>query len=423
MIKKFHTVICGSGPAGLAAALASIKAKRRTLLLEKNPEAGRKLLASGSGKCNFSNNLPEDVFMSSFGRNGRFMTEALRFFGQEKLLEYLRSQHVPSVLVEERFYFPASLKAADIRNAFLRPALEGGLIFKSGTAAKHLLLENNSIAGVELADGTQIACQKVVLASGGNAMPQLGASSSGLTLAQEAGHTIVPPLPAMAPLCLAQAWAKELSGISLPDAELFLSSGNTSLKSRGTLLFTHDGISGMAALNLSDTAYRMWQKKPQKVKITLNFSAEKSLSDWDKIITSARAENQDKLLKTALSSFFPKALAFQICCVCGLENHRLKDLKVQEKELLLRHLCAMPLAIEKLCPMEKAMAMSGGVSLKEINPDDMSSRLCKGLFFAGEIMDLTGPCGGFNIQFAFSSGMLAGSAAEENLPYQNSASC
>lgn len=410
MIKRFHTIICGSGPAGLAASCASIQAGRRTLLLEKNPEAGKKLLASGSGKCNFSNTLPEDIFMSSFGRNGRFMTDALRLFGREQLLEYLHRQKVGHTIVDDLYYFPASLKAADIRDAFLNPALAGGLIFKSGMAAKHLRISDNCIIGVELADGTLLECQKVILATGTNAMPQLGASSSGVFLAQEAGHKITQLLPAMAPLFLAENWIKELSGISLPDAELSLSCGNTSQKSCGTLLFTHDGLSGMAALNLSDTAYRMWSNKPQKLKITLNFSAEKTQAAYAQILENFAKETPDKLIKTSLSGLFPKALAAKICEISGVENRRNGDLKASEKEFLCRNLCAFPLSIEKLSPPEKAMAMSGGVSLKEINPATMGSRLVKGLFFAGEITDLTGPCGGFNIQYALSSGYLAGTS-------------
>ena len=410
MIKRFHTIICGSGPAGLAAACASIQAGRRTLLLEKNPEAGKKLLASGSGKCNFSNTLPEDVFMSSFGRNGRFMTDALRLFGRDQLLDYLHRQKVAHTIVDDLYYFPSSLKAADIRDAFLRPALAGGLIFKSGTAAKRLLVSEGSVTGVELADGTVLECQKVILATGTNAMPQFGSSSSGTLLAEAAGHKITPLLPAMAPLFLAESWTKELSGISLADSELSLVCGSTALKTRGTLLFTHDGLSGMAALNLSDTAYRMWSLKPQKLKITLNFSAEKTPADCAQILAQFAKDAPDKLVKTTLSGLFPKALAAKICEFAGIENRQNKDLKASEKESLCRALSAMPLSIEKLSPPEKAMAMSGGVSLKEINPSTMGSRLVKGLFFAGEVTDLTGPCGGFNIQYAFSSGYLAGSS-------------
>ena len=412
MIKRFHTIICGSGPAGLAAACASIQAGRRTLLLEKNPEAGKKLLASGSGKCNFSNTLPEDVFMSSFGRNGRFMTEALRLFGKEQLLAYLHDRKVPHTIVDDLYYFPASLKAADIRDAFLRPALDGGLIFKSGTMAKRLLVSDGAVKGVELADGTILECQKIILATGTNAMPQLGSSSSGTLLAEAAGHKITPLLPAMAPLCLAEEWIKSLSGISLPDAELSLVCGSTALKTRGTLLFTHDGLSGMAALNLSDTAYRMWFNKPQKLKITLNFSAGMTAADYSSLLDRFNGEAPEKLVKSSLSSLFPKALAAKICENSGIENRQNRELKSSEKEHLCRNLSAMPLTIEKLCPAEKAMAMSGGVSLKEIDPATMGSRLVTGLFFAGEVMDLTGPCGGFNIQFALASGFLAGSSAQ-----------
>lgn len=409
MIKNFHTIICGSGPAGLAAAFASIRSGRRTLLLEKNAEPARKLLVSGSGKCNFSNTLEEELFMSHFGRSGRFMTDALRFFGRERLLQHLREQKVSPVVVDELYYFPASMKAADIRDAFLRPALESGLILKTQAAAKKLIIQNGSVTGVELADGTILNAQKVILATGGSAMPQLGAGTGGLVMAQQAGHKLTPPLPAMAPLFLQESWIKALSGISMPDSILTAVCSNQSGKSRGSLLFTHDGLSGMAAINLSSCAYRFYSTKPEKLKISVNFCADKSRQDYIQLLEHLRKNEPDKLLKTGLTVLFPKALAASLCeanDASGLTNRMITP---QFRDHFAAYLQNVPVKISKLCPMEKAMAMSGGVSLKEIDPQTMQSRLVNGLFFAGEIMDLTGPCGGYNIQFALSSGCLAGS--------------
>ena len=351
--------------------------------------------------------------MASFGRNGRFMAPALRLFGREKLLAYLYRQKVPVTVVDDLYYFPATLKASDIRDAFLLPAQKKGLILKTGSRLRHLILEDDQISGVELSDGTRLFCQKLILATGGCAMPQLGAVNDGLLLAAEAGHKIVPPLPAMAPLCLKETWVKESSGISLPDAELFLICGSTFLKTRGSLLFTHEGLSGMAALNLSDTAYRMFQKKPEKVKISLNFCAGKTLSDYLELLHSFKKDFPEKQLKTSLGTLLPRALAARICTQNNWDTLLNRELKNNHFETLPRLLAAMPLSLEKIPPMEKAMAMSGGVHLKEVDPKNLASRLVSGLHFAGEILDLTGPCGGFNIQFALSSGYLAGSSMSD----------
>lgn len=346
--------------------------------------------------------------MASFGRNGRFMTEALRLFGREQLLEHLSRRKVPQIIVDDLYYFPASLKASDIRDAFLTPALEQGLILKTGTEIAHLDLENGRIRGVVLTGGTRLACEKFILCSGGTAMLPRGTAANGLALVREAGHKITPPLPAMAPLFLAQEGLKQLAGLSLPEAVISLVCGNISLQSRGTLLFTHDGLSGMAALNCSDTAYRCFENKPEKLKITVNFAPDMTFSDYCAFLEQIRKQEPEKLLKTALSALFPRALAAELCAAGGLTETKAKELKNNQKEPFAKLLSAFPLVLEKLSPMEKAMAMSGGVSLKETDPCTMQSRLVKGLFFAGEILDLTGPCGGFNIQFALSSGYLAG---------------
>ena len=242
-------------------------------------------------------------------------------------------------------------------------------------------------------------------------MPQLGASAGGLDMAAEAGHKIIPPLPAMAPLCLLEKWITNLSGISLPDAEIILVCGSTSAKSRGTLLFTHDGFSGMAALNISDAAYRCLKNKPQKLKLNINFLAERSAAGYLQILQHLKQQEPDRLLRTGLSAYFPRALAAELCKNTGNAEIKNREIKENMLPVLAKYLSSVPITLSRFSPMEKAMAMSGGVSLKEVDPETMESRLVPGLYFAGEILDLTGPCGGFNIQFAFSSGYLAGNAS------------
>ena len=242
---SYDVIVCGSGPAGLSAALASCECGKSCLLLEKMPRPGVKLLASGGGRCNFSNLLSGEDFMKAFGRNGGFMRKALEVFSRDDLRHFLDQHHVPTFLEDGFHYFPKSGRASDLLNAFLHTAEKAGLELCCSCRVDAVKTRNGSVCGVRINDSEEIASRKVILACGGTAMPVLGGSALGLHLAEKVGHTIVKPLPAMAPLYCCEDWVKSLAGVSLSDASLSFRTGKTSVKSRGTLLFTHTGLSGM----------------------------------------------------------------------------------------------------------------------------------------------------------------------------------
>ena len=240
----YDVIVCGAGPAGLSAALASCQSGRNTLLAEKQMQPGVKLLASGGGRCNFSNTCDLETFMKAFGRNGRFMSPALSVGSREWLIDFLAEHGVRAVLKDDLYYFPESGKASDILQAFLNTALASGLTFRTNCCVEALEVEQSAVSAVIL-NGERIRCNKLILAAGGTAMPSLGSSDAGLKLAEQTGHRIIQPLPAMAPLYCREDWVKRLSGVSLPDVELSFIDGRNPVRSRGTLLFTYDGISGM----------------------------------------------------------------------------------------------------------------------------------------------------------------------------------
>ena len=401
-------IICGSGPAGLSAALHSVERGCDTLLLEKLPRPAVKLLATGGGRCNFSHDLPEEQFMASFGRNGRFMADALDYAPQAWLLKHLKLRGVKILLQSDGCYFPASGRSSEIADAFLRPILDhGGKIF-CRKQVERVVIENKCAVGV-IASGEFFAADRVILAGGGTAAPALGGTSAALTLSRDAGHHIIAPSPAMAPLLLSETWVQTLSGISLDDAALTFGAGRRQCLTRGILLFTADGISGPAAIDLSRDAYRAFAEAGN-LTLHLDFTPELDRDFWHGFWETERRSSPKKHVHNSLGKFLPQALARVLTQNSVGEEKLNMDLSNAAIGSLINSLKKHPLTLREICPMSRAMAMSGGVDLREVDPKTMESKLVRDLFFAGEMLDLTGPCGGYNLQFAFSSGKLAAAA-------------
>ena len=410
-MESFDVVICGSGPAGLSAALAAASHGASTVILERDHAVGRKLCATGNGRCNFSNTLPPLKFMAEFGRHGRFMADALRAAPREFVLDLLQQEGIRPVVENEIHYFPMNGRASDVRDAFLRAAKRAGAQTRLSTPVRRVLVENGAAAGVETYGGEVIRASHIILACGGTAAPALGGSSSGIQLAQALGHTVREPVAALAPIHVDDPWISELAGLTVPDAELGVMVGTRRVSMRGSLLFTHTGFSGPAALNLSGALNRVLLSGEAPAQVVLRV-----LPDWKEqklfdYLVDEREKVPDHLLKNSLARIIPRSLASLVCeRLFGPEFHskRLTNAGAHELAHLLD---GIRFAVSKPASMDEAMAMDGGVLLKEVDPRTMESRIVKGVHFAGEILDLTGPTGGFNIQFALSGGYLAGLAA------------
>ncbi len=411
MMKKssFDVVVIGSGPAGLSAALAAAEQGASVVIFERLNTFGAKILASGGGKCNVSNVLDKEAFAAAFGREGRFMHSALDAGYHEWLFPFLKSRGVPLKCDDGFHYFPRSEKARDILDAFANAFRELGGVMVNNTLVSGLVIEEKRICGVKLQDGTLVKCKSVILCGGGRAWHNLGCRH-GLDLALEAGHTVSPLYPAMAPLLVREKWVHELTGISLPDSEILFRSGKKLLRNRGELLFTHGGLSGPCAIDLAGGLAEAVDKHGD-IAITLRFDSAKDVNYWENWLCRMCREEGKKQIQTIVASVFPKALANALCSIAQCGEVKGCELPGSSRQALAGVLGGAQLTAYGSGPMEKAMAMKGGVKLKEINPATFESRIVKGLYFAGEIVDLTGPCGGYNIQFAIASGRLAGNSS------------
>jgi len=406
----FDLAVVGAGPAGLLAAIAAAELGRRVVLLEQLPRPGVKLLATGGGRCNLTNTLPPGEFPARFGRHGRFILPALDAFGPDDLRRFLHSLGVPTAAPDGLHVFPVSDSAADVQRALVRRARDLGVRLRLATTARALWIEDDTLRGIQTSSG-RVAANAVVLATGGKGYPDLGATGAGYALARETGHTIVEPTPALVPLVTRETWPRELAGIALSPARVRIDlPGRPPAGIAGDLLFTHTGLSGPAVLDLSGDVAVLLRDRAE-VPLRLDLAPRTTRAEWLARLDSWPLSEGRKALRTLLAAHFPRALADLLCRLAGLDPAtRPAQVSRPARRTLADLFTALPLTVTATEGWDRAMVTRGGVALKEVDPQTLRSRLVPGLAFAGEILDLDGPSGGFNLQWAFSSGHLAGSS-------------
>jgi len=431
-------VVVGAGPAGLLAAITAAESRRAGILvLEQLDHPGAKLLASGGGRCNLTNTLPPDAFAERFGRQGRFIQPALAAFGPDALRRFLDSLGVPTHAPDGVHVYPAGDSAAAVRKALLARARDLGVALRLGVCAAALDIRGDALRGLATSDGP-LAARTVVLATGGRGYPALGGSDSGYLLARQAGHTLVEPTPALVPLVTRESWPGTLAGLSLEGVRVRIDLPGRSRRAgsaSGAVLFTHRGLSGPAILDLSGDVARVLRDR-REVPLRLDLAPGTSAEDWLARFDAWAERDARKSLRTLLSDqgkrgreyfagtalrvlrtkysrpLFPHVPRAMADCLCRLADvdpaARPGQVSRPVRRALAGLLTALPLTVVATEGWDRAMVTRGGVALKEVDPKRLASRRLAGLFFAGELLDLDGPSGGFNLQWAFSSGRLAG---------------
>lgn len=396
-------IIVGAGPAGLFTAVRAGEKHRRVLILEKQPAPGRKLLPTGSGQCNFTNIRPIREFLNAYGDHGRFLKPALFHFTNQDAIAFFRKQGVEfTVMEEDGRVFPASRRAQDVLNALLSACRKRDVEIRSGERVTRIEAPAHQLFRVHSATGV-LEAKNVVIATGGKSYPGTGSSGDGFFLARSLGHSLVGPRPGLTPFYIKDFALGDLSGVSFKDLMITLWRKRKKLKAlSGDLLITHKGISGPVVHNLARYA-------EVGDSVTLRFvpfeREETFRPEW-----MADLEQHGKLkVKTWFRRHrLPAALSLKILALAGVAPKDSAAGLSREKRLaLLRLTTAFPLEIEALGDFSVAMVTCGGVTLDEVNPETMESRLVRGLYFVGEVLDIDGDSGGYDLQAAWSTAALA----------------
>ena len=402
----------GGGPAGLLAAGTAASLGAETSLVEKMDRSGRKLSVTGKGRCNLTNHAPLEQFLDAYGPNGKFLRQALMLFSNTDLVAFVESLGVPIELERSGRFFPAGNRAADITQALTKWAVGAGVNLRPDSPVTKLLVEDGIVTGVQIGAKKTTPAESVVLATGGLSYPETGSTGDGYLLAHAVGHNIVPPRPALVPVETIGDIALRLQGLSLRDVGMRLMINNRcETRLVGDLLFTHFGLSGPVILYLSRQIVDALQASRQ-IEIALDLVPAIDEKTLEARLLSSFNKLGKRELHNILEELLPTRLVAVLLDVLDLSGQTTGSQVTTAERRRLRHVLKdFRLTVTGHRSWDEAIVTAGGVSLDEVDPRTMQSRLVKGLYFAGEVLDIDGPTGGYNLQAAFSTGRLAGQSA------------
>ncbi len=398
-------VVVGGGPAGMIAAGTAGSRGLDVILIEKNERLGRKLLITGKGRCNLTNITDVEGLIAHVPVNGKFLFSAFCNFSNLDLLTLLHGLGLKTKVERGGRVFPVSDFSSDVVKALARYMAQNNVRVVKGEVAK-VVVDCGSIAGVKLKNNDFFPADKVIIATGGRSYPQTGSTGDGYRFAAELGHKIVPLKPALVPLEVREDWVRELKGLSLKNVaiNIFTDEGKKIYTDFGEMLFTHFGVSGPIILSASThlqqgTCYRLEiDLKPALTPEQLDARIQRDFLKYAK-----------KIFQNSLADLLPRVLIPIVVKLVAIPSNKpVNQITKEERERLVSLLKNLKVEIANLRPLSEAIVTSGGVAVKQLNPSTMESKLVTGLFFAGEVIDVSAYTGGFNLQIAFSTGYLAG---------------
>lgn len=410
---SYDVLIIGGGAAGLMAAGTAAKRGLKTAVLERNERCARKVMITGKGRCNVTNNCTAAQVIENIPVNGKFLYSALNNFAPQDTIDFFEGMGVPLKTERGRRVFPQSDKAVDIVDALVKFAHKSGAVMLNGRAKSLLLDENGALSGVVCEDKRVINARNVIVCTGGVSYPGTGSTGDGYTLARQVGHIITDIKPSLVPLVSNDPCCKQMQGLSLKNVTVKVQDNNKNkiiFDELGEMLFTHFGLSG--PLILSASSY-MRNMQAGRYSVLIDFKPALSLEQLDARVCRDFDKYRNKNLSNALRDLLPQSSIDVIINKSGLNGETvINQFTKQMRISLIQTIKRLEIKIDAFRPVNEAIITSGGVSVKQINPKTMQSKLMPGLYFAGEVLDVDAFTGGYNLQIAFSTGVLAGQSVE-----------
>lgn len=416
-MKRKEIIVIGAGASGLMAAAAAASEGAGVTVLEKNEKAGKKIYITGKGRCNLTNICPDEDFFDHVASNPKFLYSAIYGFDHDMVMEFMRENGCEVKVERGGRVFPVTDHASDVTKALTGYLRRHHVRIQYHAEVQKIIAEPAGMRGVQLSDGSIIHADEVIVCTGGLSYPSTGSTGDGLKMAGELGLLVTPTAPSLVPFTVKEDWCKQLQGLSLRNIQVTVCPVNGKKKKPvftefGEMLFTHFGVSGPVILTAS--CYCDFGKYPDG--FVLHLDTKPALSE-EKLVSRLKREiekNPSKILPNMLRALFPQRLAEAVAALSGPEEHRkVSSLSDTEIRKLAQMIKDIPITLTGTRGYTEAIITRGGVSVREINPSTMESRKYKGLYFAGEVLDVDAQTGGYNLQIAWSTGHLAGIHAAE----------
>lgn len=403
-------LIVGGGAAGMMASVFAARNGHEVHIFEKNEKTGKKLYITGKGRCNLTNACDMDTLFTSVCTNEKFLYSAFYGFTNQDVMNFFEEAGVKLKTERGNRVFPMSDRSGDILDVLRRQMKKSGVQVQLNTEVSDILTKDGQASGICLSDGRTIMGDAVIVATGGLSYASTGSTGDGYHFAEQLGHKVSPCQPSLVPFNIREAFVKELQGLSLKNVEIHIRSGKKELyREFGEMLFTHFGVSGPLILTASSYVGKLAAK--QELSLTLDLKPALTVEQLDQRILRDFEENKNKAFKNAVSGLFPAKLTPVMIFLSGIDpDKKVHEISREERKHFANLVKNLEMTITGLRGFEEAIITRGGVSVKEIKPSTMESRLVSGLYFIGEVLDLDAVTGGFNLQIAWSTAYAAGNA-------------